>query len=64
MLVSPAAHGDRMAGGAMAATRTRPAPAAGGAAEANEGQRRRQGDVAELIDRRDFTHDTPFAAAC
>ncbi len=48
----------------MAATRTRPAPAAGGAAEANEGQRRRQGDVAELIDRRDFTHDTPFAAAC
>jgi hypothetical protein len=47
----------------MAATRTRSAPAAGGAAEANEGQRRRQGDVVELINRHDFTHETPFAAA-
>lgn len=41
MLFAPSAHGGRMAGVAMSAARARPAPAAGDAAEANEGQRRR-----------------------
>jgi hypothetical protein len=62
MLVAPAPDRGGVAGGAMPAARTRPAPAAGSAAEANEGQRRRQGDVVELIDWREFTHESPFAA--
>lgn len=63
MLFAPAVHGRGMATQAMAAAGTRATPAPWGAAEANEGQRRWQPEVIEFVDRRDFTHQTPFAAA-
>jgi hypothetical protein len=63
MLFAPAMHGRGMATRAMAAAGTRAAPASWGAAEANQGQRRRQPEVIEFVDRRDLTHETPFAAA-
>ncbi|MBC5802956.1 MAG: hypothetical protein GIX03_08135 [Candidatus Eremiobacteraeota bacterium] len=60
---SPASHRSRVAGGAVPAAGTRSAPAAAGAAVPNERQRRGWAEVVELVERLEFPHGWPFAAA-